>query len=71
MREGYPLKAISRAMGHSSIAVTERYLRVSSEEDIRPMIKDLGTKIKSRSKSEKVATKMATLEDFRKSKMVK
>jgi site-specific recombinase XerD len=47
MREGFPLKVISKAMGHSSIAVTERYLNISHQDDIEPMIQTYGKKLES------------------------
>ena len=58
---------ISKAMGHSSIAVTERYLRVSNDEDIRPMVMSYGSKIKKNSKNK--SNKVATLESYRKLKL--
>jgi excisionase family DNA binding protein len=53
MQLGFPLKAVSRAMGHGSITVTERYLRVS-QNDIRTMVNELRFE-KSDQKSEFVA----------------
>ncbi len=64
LRMGYPLKMISRAMGHSGISVTERYLRVNEEQDLKPMMKEYGRKVAEKSK--KVATNVATLSEYRK-----
>lgn len=52
MQKGFPLKTVSRAMGHGSIAVTERYLRVS-ENDIRTMVNELS--LEPQLKTEEVA----------------
>ena len=45
MRIGYPIKTISRAMGHCSVTVTEKYLRVDVDEDIAPMVNYYSQKI--------------------------
>ncbi len=47
VREGNPIKTVSIAMGHSSITVTERYLRISKDKDIKPMINGYGKRISS------------------------
>ena len=55
-------------MGHSSIAVTEKYLRVDSNNDLKPMIHSYSKIISKGSQKntniidlkEKMATKVAT-----------
>jgi len=70
LKEGYPLKAVSKAMGHSSVAQTEKHLRIDSDRDIRPMVSSYSKKINGKKDPQdekivklpqKVATKVATL----------
>lgn len=46
VRNGVPLKVVSRLMGHGSIQVTERYLRISEDEDLRPALDIYAKKLK-------------------------